>query len=142
MDAGHDVEDGRGDGWTSSDHQPPPIGTRAHVHQALRAELPGADLDLDDPTWGLLSGPSWGIELGIGEVEPVESVMLHVRGGGDVLPVISQIASALDCRPYDCSTGDLLAEHDTSSWQVFQGFRDSAVSSPPDDGVTDPPRER
>lgn len=108
----------------------------------IRAGLPGVDLDLNDPTWGHLSGPSWGIELGIGEAEPVESVMLHVRGGGNVVPVIFQIAASLDCRPYDCSTGDLLEEHDTSSWQAFQSFRDTALSSPPNDGATDPPQER
>ncbi|MFJ8663143.1 hypothetical protein [Streptomyces sp. NPDC093795] len=97
------------------DHEPPPVGTRSAVHQALRAAV--GEVDLTDPTWGELLGPTWVIELGIGERDPVDSVMLHVRGGedargreDDVLPVIFQISRALGCRPFDCSSGELLRD--------------------------------
>ncbi|MEU0912480.1 hypothetical protein [Streptomyces althioticus] len=58
---------------------------------------------------GELLGPTWVIELGIGEHDPVESVMLHVRGcEDDALPVIFHISRALGCRPFGCSNGELL----------------------------------
>ncbi|MFZ4153790.1 hypothetical protein [Streptomyces pseudogriseolus] len=92
-----------------ADHEPPPIGSRRSVQKALRSAVD--EVDLTDPAWGELLGPTWVIELGIGEHDPVESVMLHVRGGeDDVLPVIFGISGALGCRPFDCSTCELLAD--------------------------------
>ncbi|MER5307107.1 hypothetical protein ABT034_04805 [Streptomyces sp. NPDC002773] len=98
-----------------ADHESPPVGTRSAVHRALRSAV--GEVDLTDPTWGELLGPTWVIELGIGACDPVESVMLHVRGGADVrgteddvLPVIFRISRALGCRPFDCSSGELLTD--------------------------------
>ncbi|WP_333736265.1 hypothetical protein [Streptomyces sp. IBSBF 2806] len=111
-----------------ADHEPLPIGSRPSVHRALRSAVD--EVDLTDPAWCELLGPTWVIELGIGENDPVESVMLHVRGGkDDVLPVIFRISRALGCRPFDCSTGDLLADHAQVSWKPFQSFRDRTIAS-------------
>ncbi|CAL9600234.1 hypothetical protein SUDANB6_05436 [Streptomyces sp. enrichment culture] len=111
-----------------ADHEPPPIGSRSSVHKALRSAV--GEVDLTDPTWGELLGPTWVIELGIGEHDPVESVMLHVRGGeDDVLPVIFRISRALGCRPFDCSNGELLADDAQASWNAFQSFRDRTIAS-------------
>jgi hypothetical protein len=68
------------------------------------------------------------IELNIGRADPVESVMLHVRGSGDeVLPVIHKIAALLNGRPVDISTMEFLEPTDTTGWHDFQAFRDRAV---------------
>ncbi|MFI0203864.1 MULTISPECIES: hypothetical protein [Streptomyces] len=76
------------------------------------------------------------IELGIGEHDPVESVMLHVRGGeNDVLPVIFRVSRALGCRPVDCSNGELLADDAQASGYVFQSFRVRRIAS---DALGDP----
>ncbi|MFJ5938794.1 hypothetical protein [Streptomyces sp. NPDC093071] len=113
-----------------ADHEPPHIGSRSSVHKALRSAA--GDVDLTDPTWGELLGPTWVIEIGIGEGDPVESVMLHVRGReNDVLPVIFHISRTLGCRPFDCSTGELLKDEASSSWAGFQAFRDRAIASDP-----------
>ncbi|MCM2412703.1 hypothetical protein [Streptomyces sp. RKAG290] len=115
-----------------ADHEPPPIGSRSSVHEALRSTV--GEVDLTDPAWGELLGPTWVIELGVGEHDPVESVMLHVRGGeDDVLPVIFHISRALDCRAFDCSTGELLTDDAPASWNAFQVFRDRAIASDPAD---------
>ncbi|SCD89129.1 MULTISPECIES: hypothetical protein [unclassified Streptomyces] len=74
-----------------------PLGPRADVLAALAGAVPEADLS--DPAWGELEGPGWSMELNIGDTEPVDAVMLHVRGGGDdVLPVVLRIAEALGAR--------------------------------------------
>ncbi|HZG02264.1 MAG TPA: hypothetical protein VE546_01590 [Streptomyces sp.] len=110
---------------------PPPIGGAARVRDALRAAVPG--VDLSDPAWGVLEGPTWSVELNIGAGDPVESVMLHVRGGGDdVLPVIHRMAAALGCRAVDCSEGDFLAEGDGTGWHAFQEFRDRVLAPRPE----------
>ncbi|WP_411072826.1 hypothetical protein [Streptomyces sp. cmx-4-25] len=115
-----------------ADHEPPPVGSRSDVRAALEAAVPG--VDLTDPARGELLGPAGVIELNIGEGDPVESVMLHVRGGtDDVLPMIFRIARALDCRPFDRAAGDLLADGDAAGWHAFRAFRDRALSSGPYD---------
>ncbi|MFE7958506.1 hypothetical protein [Streptomyces sp. NPDC057413] len=114
-----------------AEHEPPPIGSRSSVHEALRSAV--SEIDLTDPTWGEVLGPTWVIELGIGEDDPVESVMLHVRGGGDdVLPVIFRMSQVLGCRPFDCSTGELLADDSRAGWTAFQAFRAGSA----DQGMT------
>ncbi|WP_411078034.1 hypothetical protein [Streptomyces sp. cmx-10-25] len=114
-----------------ADHEPPPVGSRSDVRAALEAAVPG--VDLTDPARGELLGPAGVIELNIGEDDPVESVMLHVRGGtDDVLPMIFRIARALGCRPFD-RAGDLLADGDAAGWHAFRAFRDRALSSGPYD---------
>ncbi|WP_046470429.1 hypothetical protein [Allosalinactinospora lopnorensis] len=110
-------------------YEPPPLGSRQHVTATLRRAVPGADLS--DPTRGGLLGPGWSMELGIGASDPVESVMLHIRGSGDdVLPHVFRMAAALDCKVLDCSAGDLITAQEASGWHAFQTFRDHAVGPP------------
>jgi hypothetical protein len=102
-----------------------PLGAAADIRQRLSAWLP--DLDLADPTWGDLNGPTWSIELGLGSDDPVQSISLHVRGtGDDVLAVIAGIVARVGGRALDSVTGEFLTEEQTgvTSWQAFQQFRD------------------
>jgi hypothetical protein len=110
------------------DFKPPPLGTASHVRQRLRESLP--DLDLSDPAWGHLVGPTWSIELNIGSDAPVDSIMLHVRGSGDdVLAAIAQIVALVGGRALDISTGDFLTDDptETAGWQGFQRYRDKVL---------------
>ncbi|MFE7096011.1 hypothetical protein [Streptomyces erythrochromogenes] len=116
------------DGTTSvqamaDDCTPPPLGPQEEVLAAVSRAVPEADLS--DPTWGSLLGPTWSVELNIGEEDPVDSIMLHIRGSGDdVLTPVFRLAGALGCKALDCSTGDLLAPRELSGWYAFQEFRD------------------
>lgn len=86
------------------------------------------DLNLSDPTWGDLVRPGWVIEFNIGAEDPVESTMLHVRGGGDdVVQVIRETARVLGCRAFDCSSGDFIEAGGSDGWAGFQAFRDRAI---------------
>lgn len=51
------------------DFSPPPLGTGSDVRRWLEETL--RDLDLSDPEWGRLVGPTWYIELNIGSHDPV-----------------------------------------------------------------------
>ncbi|MER5890518.1 hypothetical protein ABT160_42395 [Streptomyces sp. NPDC001941] len=108
------------DGW-----MPPPLGHQHEVLAAVTHAAPAAGLT--DPHWGELCGPGWSMELNIGPQDPVESVMLHIRGGGDVLACILDLAQALACKALDCSTGDLLTPDNRSGWHAFQDYRDRAT---------------
>ncbi|RKS79511.1 hypothetical protein BZB76_0982 [Actinomadura pelletieri DSM 43383] len=109
------------------DYAPEPVGSLPDALGRLASELP--EVDLSDPEWGVLEGPTWSIELNIGHDDPLEAVMLHVRGGGDdVLTVILRIAQILGCRALDTSTGDFLAEGRTEGWHAFQQYRDQVAN--------------
>ncbi|MEE1763332.1 MULTISPECIES: hypothetical protein [unclassified Streptomyces] len=109
-----------------ADHTPDPLGRRHDVLAAVARACP--ETDLSDPTWGKLCGPTWSIELNIGSQDPVDSIMLHIRGSGDdVLTPVLRLADALRCKALDCSDGSLMAPGRTSGWHAFQEFRDRVV---------------
>lgn len=108
------------------DFAPPPLGQRQGVLAAVSRTIPEADLS--DPTWGELLGPSWSMELNIGSRDPVDSIMLHIRGSGDdVLTPVFHLAAALECKVLDCSDGALITPPGTSGWHAFQEFRDRVI---------------
>ncbi|BAU86009.1 hypothetical protein SLA_5127 [Streptomyces laurentii] len=110
-----------------ADYTPPPLGTPQDVGAAVRAAVPG--VDLSDPAWGELVGPSWSMELNIGDADAVHSVMLHIRGSGDdVLAVVFRIADALGCRALDLSSG-LLEPDGPDGWHAFQEYRDRVLGT-------------
>lgn len=106
-----------------ADYTPPPLGRRNDVLAAVARAVP--EVDLSDPTWGDLLGPAWSIELNIGSEDPVDSIMLHIRGSGDdVLTPVLRLAEALRCKALDCAEGGLITPRQTSGWHAFQQFRD------------------
>uniref|UniRef100_UPI000D143677 hypothetical protein n=1 Tax=Streptomyces sp. NRRL F-2580 TaxID=1463841 RepID=UPI000D143677 len=67
-----------------ADYTPDPLGRRDDVRAAVTQACPEADLS--DPAWGELFGPTWSVELNMGSGDPVDSIMLHIRGsGGDAV---------------------------------------------------------
>ncbi|GAA4714320.1 hypothetical protein APR04_004125 [Promicromonospora umidemergens] len=108
------------------DYEPLPIGSVAEVLSRLQAAF--ADLDLSDPTWGDLERSGWSIEFNIGSEDPVRSIMLHVRGGGDdVVQVVRETAHVLGCSALDCSSGEFIEEGGRDGWADFQAFRDGVI---------------
>ncbi|MFG2051180.1 hypothetical protein ACGFIW_27590 [Micromonospora sp. NPDC048935] len=109
------------------DSNPSPLGTGSDIRRCLRENFP--DLDLTDPAWGQLIGPTWSIEFNIGSDDPVHSIMLHVRGGGDVLAVIARIVAVVGGRALDTSTGEFLTgdSTQTAGWHGFQQYRDQIL---------------
>ncbi|MFE1203675.1 hypothetical protein ACFW5V_18505 [Streptomyces sp. NPDC058762] len=119
------------DGVTSAqgipaDYIPAPLGRRGDVLAAVTQVVP--DVDLSDPEWGELSSRTWSIELNIGSEDPVDSVMLHIRGSGDeVLTPVLRLAEALRCKALDCAEGNLITLGQTSGWHAFQQFRERVM---------------
>ncbi|MFG3001374.1 hypothetical protein [Streptomyces sp. NPDC048340] len=108
------------------DYSPAPLGRQQDVLAAVTQAVP--DVDLSDPTWGELPGSAWSMELNIGSEDPVDSIMLHIRGSGDdVLTAVFRLAEALRCKVLDCAEGDLITPRKTSGWHAFQQFRDRAL---------------
>ncbi|MDH2389097.1 hypothetical protein QCN29_09890 [Streptomyces sp. HNM0663] len=108
------------------DYAPAPLGSRHDVLAVITEAVP--DIDLSDPTWGELLSRTWSMELNIGAEDPVDSVMLHIRGSGDdVLTPVLRLAEAMRCKALDCAEGDLITPGQTSGWHAFQQFRDRVM---------------
>src|SRR5262245_32541772 len=107
-----------------------PLGPAAQVRKRIAAQLPG--VDWTDPTWGLYDGDGFSIEFNTGNDDPIDSIMLHVRGGGDAIPAMLTFANPNGWSLLDCSTGEFLDPTNPSSegWVGFQRFRDKALGSP------------
>ena len=91
-------------GITSVDQMPPgfktaPIGQRDDIIAAITAIAP--DVDFSDPTWGVIRGDGYTIEINIGEEAVTSDFAFHVRGDDEAAIVISRILQRLELRAYD-----------------------------------------
>ena len=105
----------------------PPLGNRDEIIRTLTALM--ADLDYSDPTWGILESDEFSIEFNTGREELVDSIMLHIRGGGDPLIIIKLICDHTGWGAFDTSTSDFMDTDKLSpeSWLAFQKFRDRVI---------------
>lgn len=119
-----------------------PLGPAASVRQRLAGLLPG--IDWSDPTWGIYGGEGFSIEFSVGDDDPIDDMMLHVRGGGDAIAAIVTFARPLGWSAFDCSMGEFLDFENPSqeAWQGFQEFRDKAIGQDREEDGEDetPPR--
>jgi hypothetical protein len=123
----------------ASDSPPPPVaempadwkgamlGRAAAVREAISAALPG--VDWSEPTWGRFEGNGFSFEFNMGKDDPVDGFMIHVRGAGDAVSSLTELASTCGWYLLDTSTGEWMhhAEAPEAGWEGFQAFRDSVV---------------
>ncbi|MFZ5985697.1 MAG: hypothetical protein ACOYWZ_01045 [Bacillota bacterium] len=84
------------------DYSPPPLGTLNHILDMLKELLP--DVDFSNPSWGILGTEKGSIEFSIGDKDPVESIVLYIRG--KVIDIIEEICQKASWQAFDASTGD------------------------------------
>lgn len=118
-----------------------PLGSTGDVRRILSGVLP--DLDLSDPTWGILETVDSSIEFSIGSEEPCVSVMLHVRGLDDAMEPIRAVCNATGWQALDCSDGELIdfAADPGRGLRAWREYRDRAGLAGPVKGVSLTTRE-
>jgi hypothetical protein len=104
-----------------------PLGKAADVRKKLSKHLPG--IDWSEKSWGHFQGDGYHIEFNVGHADPLQTIMLHVHGGGDVIAAIVRFARPLGWSALDCSTSEFLDLDDPSQagWEGFQGYRDKVL---------------
>jgi hypothetical protein len=112
------------DDWAGS-----PLGPAQDVRARLSAALPG--IDWTNPTWGQFKGPGFSFEFNMGREDPITGFMIHVRGGGDPVVVLSELSKACGWCLLDTSTGEWMhhASRPGSGWEGFTAFRDQVVAT-------------
>jgi hypothetical protein len=85
------------------DHVAKPLGKRASLIRKLHALVPG--LEFDEAGGATVAKPRLGsIEITLGRDDPVQSVMLAVRGSKHVIPMVAAIVDALGGRAVDATS--------------------------------------
>ena len=109
---------------------PDPLGNASAVRVAISRHLEG--VDWSDPAWGLFEGDGFSFEFNMGNKDPVDSIMLHVRGGGDPIAAMLQFSQPNKWSLFDCSTSEFLDPDNPSheAWEAFQELRDKVVKKP------------
>ncbi|MFD2876950.1 hypothetical protein ACFTAO_14770 [Paenibacillus rhizoplanae] len=107
-----------------------PWGQRDEIIEKLTRRLP--NLDYRDKAWGFLEGEGYSIEFNTGDEELVHSIMLHVRGGGEVIERIRLVCETLEAYALDTSDSGYIdfeqPEAAEQSWKGFQRYRDQVIN--------------
>ena len=120
------------DAMLAEGFSPLPLGTSEEVRRKISASFPA--VDWTTPAWGDLDEAGYSIEFPI-LGEPIDSLILIVRGGGNPVPAITRFCSVNGWSAYDMGAGDFLGGDDPSrqSWRDWQAYRDQGVGlSQPD----------
>ncbi|MBP1996713.1 hypothetical protein [Paenibacillus eucommiae] len=107
-----------------------PLGKRDGIIAKLTQCIP--NLDYRDEAWGILNGEGYSIEFNTGDEEIVDSIMLHIRGGGTVLDTIQLVCETLDAYAFDTSDCVYIdfkqSDQAQESWERFQKYRDKVLN--------------
>jgi hypothetical protein len=109
--------------------EPSPIGKRADIIAKIKEIVPAADFS--DPSWGVIEGESWSIEVNIGKSEICKGFALHVRGGDEAVAVVAAILDHLDLRALDGQTGEFFTPGPEAldSFRRWRAFRDRVIGN-------------
>jgi hypothetical protein len=112
----------------ADDFKPKNLGSRAALIAKIVDVFP--DADFTDPSWGIIDGDGWSIEVNIGNSADCDGIMLHVRGGDGAVKAVSAIVGRLGLRAIDLQTGEFYQPGDaTRSFEAWRSFRDDALAS-------------
>jgi hypothetical protein len=106
---------------------PDPLGKASAVRKAISKHLEG--VDWTDPAWGIYLGEGFSLEFNMGKEDPVETIMLHVRGGGNAIAAMLRFAVPNDWSLFDISTSEFIDPENPSQegWEGFQEYRNKVV---------------
>ena len=127
------VQDLPGDALTVADipdeFQPSPLGSRSDLIAKICEIVP--DANFADPSWGIVEGNDWSIEISIGDDEVCQSFAFHVRGGGDAVGTVAAILDHLKLRAIDCQTSEFFIASPESlhSFKKWREYRDRVVGN-------------
>ena len=109
------------------DFAPQPLGRRDEFIARIKELVPGADFS--DPSWGVIDGPGYSVEVNMGQAEEVDSFALHVRGGDLVVGLIADLLDHLKVGALDpqSDTGIFQRDKALESLRRWREYRDQVV---------------
>ncbi|MFZ2163760.1 MAG: hypothetical protein WAW02_16220 [Sideroxyarcus sp.] len=109
------------------DEKPLLLGPRSSVHESVLKTFPGTNWA--DPAWGVWESEAGSIEFNLGSDDPAEGIMLHVRAGIEVVPLIASLCISNGWQGVDCSSGDFIEKSATpeAGLEAWSSYRDQVV---------------
>jgi hypothetical protein len=104
--------------------QPESMGHRDVLIEEFKRLSP--NVDFSDKSWGIYFDGQASIEINMGSNATIESIMLHMRGGGDPFGFMRATCDHFKWYALDCSTGQYIdfSSPPSDSWERWQKFRD------------------
>jgi hypothetical protein len=105
------------------------LGSQSDIRQKISTVLPR--VDWSDPTWGIFEGEGFSFEFNMGEKDPSDGFMVHVRGGGPAVTKLFELGQSTGWFLLDCSQGEWLhhCKEPDAGWIGFQAYRDRVIAS-------------
>ena len=99
------------------------LGMAADVRAKLTAAFP--EVDWTDPRWGIVQTQDYTYEFDVGENDPIDHVMVHVRGIGDAVSPLLRLSRQFNWHLLDCSAGEWIhhMNDDQAGWVGCQALR-------------------
>lgn len=113
-----------------SGFEPRSIGKRSLIISKILEVVPTADFT--DPSWGIIQGSDWSIEVNIGKAETCKGFAFHVRGADIAAGVVGAILDHLKLRAVDSQTGEFLkvGPDAMKSFQEWRSYRNRVAKDP------------
>jgi hypothetical protein len=112
-----------------ADFKPASIGKRSMIIERIKEVVPTANFS--DPSWGLIDGDGWSIEINIGANEDCDGFAFHIRGADAAVGVVAAILQHLKLRALDSQTGDFFVAgaEAIDSFGKWRAYRDHATNN-------------
>ncbi|MFN3166617.1 MAG: hypothetical protein ACE37H_06085 [Phycisphaeraceae bacterium] len=109
------------------DAEPQSLGSIVEIHNKVLKHFPGTDWS--DPAWGMFESPFGSIEFNLGDDDPADSMMLHIRASNEIVAPILALCKDGAYQAIDCSSGALLdqADNPTKGLEAWRAYRDQIV---------------
>jgi hypothetical protein len=107
--------------------RPGTLGERSRIIASICEVLPMADFS--DPSWGVVDGDGWSIEVNLGKDDVCRGFAFHVRGGGEAVGAVAAVLKHLNLRALDAQTGEFFSAgaEAQASFARWRAFRDRVV---------------
>jgi hypothetical protein len=108
---------------------PSSLCKRSYYEKMILELFPNANQT--DKSWIILDNQDYSIEFSSGSDDPMESLMLHIRGNEKALEVVNKIHDYTNWKAIDCSMGDLIDfdNNPDEGFRKWREFRDIAINS-------------
>lgn len=105
------------------------LGEKSEVLSRLVNILP--EIKFQDSSWGSLDTKEFSIEFNIGDDDPVDSILLHIRGGDSAIDAIDKLCQSTGWRAIAITTGDFISfDHDPiAGLQKWRAYRDQVLKA-------------
>jgi hypothetical protein len=111
-----------------TDFAPEVIGPATAIRDVINSAFP--HVDWSNPVWGIYMAADYSLEFSLANIESVNTFSVYVRGTGDPITPLTQLAQQNGWYLLNMQIPEWLhlAQDQSASWRQFQAWRDRALA--------------